>query len=258
MAIFTINNFTRYNTDDLLALLEHVEKKVMAHAQCVLPVNVVPWQPNSARIPRTIILKTYNPASVYETFTDSINGKKKTRKVRLYVKDIGNHATNEVRLLEPQKMWDTPTEALAAAATGTLPVEAVQALAARFHKLYHGAPGLQKNEKLPSIRIEAKLQKSIDSAEKARSAHSRAYNAWSDTVYPLGKITSVFGNVKKTVDRGLKVLSRSKVPTTPEQDRFVESIRILSVALQQTDACLKDIEVQLRESQETTQEPEEG
>jgi hypothetical protein len=261
MAIFTISNFTRYNTNDLLALLEVVEKRVVKHIGGASPTSIITWKPDAEKIPTVVILKTYTPGSVWETYTNYNNGKKEQSKTRLYVKSSGHVGSNEVRILDPAKMWDSPPEALAAAEAGTIPKGAVIALARRFYKLYQGGDGISKEtDRLPSIRIENKQQKKVDSEERRRSAHSRAYKAWSSIDYPLGKVIYSFGLIEKTVERGLKVLRRAKVEPTPEQERLADSVRHLANALQHTKDCLADIAVQIRESQgqsnDTEQEEE--
>ena len=120
---FHTKNFTRYNTEDLEALLGRIADYITVATG--LPAKLDP------RIQR-IEFHDYSPADPIETYRtwDSNNNNYNTHKRRKYVGPIKRARPERVPLLVPRMLWASPVEALASA-MGEIecaPVEMLQRL----------------------------------------------------------------------------------------------------------------------------------
>ena len=104
MPIFTVENYTRYNTDDIIALMSAVEKAI--YPAGVKPVAAQVWHRGVGRgnSSGTLRFKVYSPKPGSENF----------------VKGRGAHhvSSEDVRIVVPERLYDSPVEALAATAEG--------------------------------------------------------------------------------------------------------------------------------------------
>ena len=124
MTIFTVENYTRYNTDDIIALMSAIEEAI--YPDGVKPVAAQVWRPRVGRVNSsgTLRFKVYSPKPGSENF----------------VKGRGAHyvSSEDVRIVVPERLYDSPVEALASTAEGghrvpyKLMEQLVEALVTRY------------------------------------------------------------------------------------------------------------------------------
>jgi len=255
MSIFNLKNFTHYNTDDIQTLLDLVEGSVLDYEGCAEPVVRKRYGGSDIRIPLHIVLKEYAPKTLYEKKTTYNNaGRSHTvSDIRVYVKDTLHHtASNEVCIVSPEMLWDTPIEALAASSEH-MPEAAVLALALRFKELFTTQCGTDiewtlHRASLPPIRIEAKKSSRIDEAEHVRLVQARVFKSWFGVTHPMERVINYFEKANKIVGTGVRISQRSHVPLSPAQKAFVESVENLRKSINTVSTCLANMAQELNKN----------
>lgn len=170
MSNFPIKNFTRYNTEDLEALLGRTADYVTVATG--LPSKLDP------RIQR-IEFHDYSPEDPIETYRTWDNNKYNIHKRRKYVGPIKKARPERVPLLVPRMLWASPVESLASAMgeIECVPVEMLQWLSQGLVHMFqydhwkHAKDGNSRpNIDISglSLRIEKKAAKKIGTDERQR------------------------------------------------------------------------------------------
>ena len=231
MPIFTIDNFTSYNTQDIEALFTLVEDAVMENRGEVLPSFVHRWSKKGERLASRVTLKTYTPGTKSREVTRWTQTGRQTSTVLLRVKESTRPST-DIRIVTPDALWDSPLEALAVTVSGegTVPVEVVEQMVERIGRLYDVTRyGTGRYEEPRSsgyrIRIESRAIAKVDAAEKQRTAIEQASGAYDHALYHKLKVNEYCQNIRTEIDRALRRLERSKIPPRAEDLAVVSRLQ---------------------------------
>jgi len=239
--LFTLDNYTYYSTEDLAALVEALERQILASSGSVNRAFLQAYSGEGERVGTSVSFKDYTTKKM----DDGMGS-------RAYVKPEKGYrrrAENDIRIVPPKRLWMNPLEALAACAgaegedASVLPAEAKQQLAERLAQLYQGLPFPRSGRNVaanlaaaacrdsPPIRILSKRQGTIGKAEKHRVARHRARDAWNEADYSFERVEKYLWNLTKSHTTALGILARSKAPPTPEELELDRRMAVLNQAL---------------------------
>lgn len=203
MPTLTINNYTRYNTLDLEAIVSHVERYVAIHAGSVKPRNnlsslefnsFTAGNPRSSRRQRY-----YNPQTQrYE----NINTK-------LYLGKTSWRNLERFSLVQPQYAFSNELEWLAMAATDTpaAPAAMVQAVAEAVAERYdlpwnRDRPQIDTSHLRLRIDGEVAARKTVDQRRSERLG--KAENNLKAALYDLHRVQSYLRNISRDLGTARK------------------------------------------------------
>lgn len=244
MSYFTLKNFTRYNTEDLEAVL-----RMVGQTSGGSPALLDRYVPSGPFVEPVIMVKTYKPSALYRT-EEAWNGpftQRTSTQVRIYVKAVRtwSRPQQDVRLVDPKDLYDTPIEALAAVGgVEVLPKEAVRQLCKRFSHFYTRSTARWESPEhdLPVVRIEAKKQGRETQAVKQEGARFRANKAWSDSRRHLVKAREDLIMFERRHVSALNQLKRSKAVTTDEENSLDTNVRLLLEQMNEVERCLSVVQ----------------
>lgn len=211
--LFAFNNTTRYNTDDILRIVNDLEVKMSE-------LFTLPVTPS----PVTIDITDYrpsDPARVIREYDYNTGNYKSNVTSRWYVKESGYSRTTRHRigLLAVDLLYASPLEALAADQT-VAPAGMVQPLIERLRTLYTTVNGVDWQKArdadealkasykgaLPIIRIESK-RAAFDAEElKTRRLNERATKISRDLLDDINGIYRSVDEVQKRLKKGRAAL----------------------------------------------------
>ena len=245
MSYFTIKNFTRYNTEDLEAVLRLAEQVSGGH-----PALLDRYQKSGPLVAPVIMVKTYKPSALYRT-EEAWNGpftQRTSTQVRIYVKAVQtwSRPQQDVRLVDPKDLYDTPIEALAAVGgVEVLPKEAVRQLCKRFSHFFSGSHTIKwesPEHDLPVVRVEAKKQGRETQAVKQEAALYRANKSWADCRRHLQKAREDLMQFEKRHTSAMGQLKRSKAVPTDEQNSLDTRVGLLLEQMNEVERCLNVVQ----------------
>tara|TARA_Y100000310_G_scaffold310777_1_gene356377 strand:- start:203 stop:1069 length:867 start_codon:yes stop_codon:yes gene_type:complete len=269
MSLFRIENFTRYNTEDLQALLDSVEKAIQARGKVPQRARLHPHKDEEGRIGPTVTVKDYSPSEPYLTVSAYVprpgggGGSNQNIRVRAYVKHktgyLGTSAA-DIRIIQPNKLFVDPVEALAACDKHSilgdfLPAEATADLVARFLCLFSGTHtgwrgalresgqeiqrAVMQDE--PSVRIGKRRAAKVGVEERHRVAKLKAAEDWSEGRYFFCALLTQAGKVDRAHNRATARLLRAKVPMDETQDRVAEAAATLAQAVEDLKRAIEEV-----------------
>lgn len=224
MSIFTISNFTRYNTENLERMFDYVEGKVVNLGSKNIPPGGVPYspEPNKWRTPKDslfIAIKEYNPNTIGPPYS--------------YMKGHTYSSESDFGILSPSKLISSPIEEIAAIHTRPLfPRQGCVELASRIWHRYD-TTGLTVEPKwndlpdLPSIKIEEQPNKKVDVVERHRVARKLSDNSLSVSFDFLKRLRNHYADMSQSVGSGLKHLTKAKIELSPTELELQEKVAAL-------------------------------
>tara|TARA_Y100000034_G_C6852029_1_gene386618 strand:- start:249 stop:1079 length:831 start_codon:yes stop_codon:yes gene_type:complete len=260
--IFSVKNYTHYNTEDLEAFLAGVEELAEEMFGFIMrtPVAYYSRDPNPARVGAEVTFKDFTSKKTHVTENYYCQESRRSHAVtrRNFVKFLspyGNRpAENDIRIVPPTRLGFTPLEQLSLCGSGEDPnclsVEVKEQLARRLLDLYDsgGPRSLDSTQRARvdqhaqlscPIRIMPKREGKVDTAEKHRVARHRAQRTWGESRYSMDKVLFYMERLDYTHKSALGQLSRSKVPLSGAEEEF-------SQALEAAGKAALDAAVQLR------------
>lgn len=210
--LWRIENQTRYNTEDIVAAFNAVEKHI-------IETTTEPLASRCTARPGTIRFRDYSPASRLREVNRWVNGVRFGQMEVCYIRqDDGRCASDRVLgLLVPSQLYASPLEALSAGSQGPAgeeiaPEDFTRALVLQvIRHLYFGGDWSRLSVlPMPAIRVmkrrEAKKQTIVVKSlilGKAREEEGRIFNLLYDAKNHLGAAEAVFPalqNALKAVD----------------------------------------------------------
>lgn len=221
MSIFTISNFTRYNTNDLEALFNYVEARVVAQGnKSYMGASFQP-SPNKWRTPKDslfIAIKEYNPQGSGPYYS--------------FVKGHAYSTDPDLGILSPDKLVSSPVERIAAAHTKPMfPKHGCADLASRIYNRYD-TTGMAAEPKwvefadLPTIQIEDKPSKKVDIVERHRVARKLSKGSLAVAEDFLKRAKNHYADMSKSVGSGLKHLTKSKIELSSDELELQKQVTI--------------------------------
>lgn len=220
MAIFEIKNYTRYNTEDLLALFEAAESELRGKG---LSPQRVESHYGLGVIDAVVSFKDYSPSDSFTTKSHWDNEARRyiSYALRRYVKEVENWKPSpNIRIIPPSKIYTNPLEALASTAVDeVIPRAMMETLAERIATLYRDGQYPQLVALLAgmTVRIMPKRAATVDKAEKERVARDAARKTWRESSYTLGKVRQYTQSFLSGHRSAMNRLKRSKVALTAEE-----------------------------------------
>ena len=233
MAIFEINNFTRYNTEDLIAIFDAIESRLTT----VEPGGVHTYKRKvDVQISSTATFKDYKPSQHFKLHRrwDNSQGRMVSVRIRQHIKASARWRDPDIRLVPPEMIHLDPLSALAAAEENTIPGEMLTALVTRIASLYDGVDNLAEIVAACPVRILPKRARTVGAAEKHRVARAAARKAWSSGNYALCQINRYTEDFTRAHDKAFSRLKRSKV--IPNERELA-----ISTAFEQFQAAHNDL-----------------
>ena len=217
MPLFEIKNFTRYNTEDLIAIFDAIESRLTT----VEPGGVYMYSMYSrtgkvdVQISSTATFKDYKPSQHFKLHRpwDNSQGRMVSVRIRQHIKATpGWKRDPDIRLVPPEMIHVDPLSALAAVEENTIPEEMLTALVTRIASLYsEGVDNLAEIVAACPVRILPKRARTVGAAEKHRVARAAARKAWSSGNYALNQINRYTEDFTREHDKAFSRLKRSKV-----------------------------------------------
>jgi hypothetical protein len=218
MAIFEIKNYTRYNTEDLLALFDAAESELRGRG---LSPQRVESPYRMGVIDAVVSFKDYSPSDSFTTKSHWDNDARRyiSYELRRYVKEVETWKPSpNIRLIPPSKIYTNPMEALASTAGDeVIPRAMMEALAERIATLYRGGAEIVALLAGMTVRIMPKRAATVDKAEKERVARDAARKTWGESSYTLGKVRHYTQSFLSGHRSAMNRLKRSKVTLTAEE-----------------------------------------
>jgi len=237
MPIFEIENYTRYNTDDLLAVLDAIEESV---AKAALPVKAatIYTRRNGSYRPGVLVFRDYNPTSL------SMEGS--------FVKSYGRTyaANDQVGIVPPEKVFASPLEALAAVEKEQvkLPMPALSQLVQRLSSFYDLTGSFNVWEQLwfaatkavlessGGVRIESEPDRVRTKGDRRRDQIQMLKGKLSDSHYALAENQCAIGRTKSVMaglEKNRRRAQRLKLPGAAKD--MGEALDYLSDALERLE-----------------------
>ena len=270
MAIFTIQNYTYYNTEDLQALLEAAEDEIrQAKGLPLERVLISYYHPEMGRIADTVSFKDYGTTTNFvEILQPDLRSGHSHQRERLYVKQDPRwkrNPKNEVRIIPPRRLFLSPLEDLAACgdeegnAGRFLPDTAKAQIARHLITMYQGwatnnwqhwrrvldsamAVAVQRMVRnTPPIRIMDKRAAVLGVEERHRVARHNALQAWQDGLLAFKRMDEFREKVSKQHSKALAGLRRSKVPLAGIPRQVGEAVQKMEQASKELEELLKSL-----------------
>jgi len=213
-------NFTRYSTDDIIALLDVIESNVPAPAR---HNGKVPAEGRYAgtvgpnEIP-VLIFKHFTGAPKQHT---SYQNGRAVRGHRLLLAHTRWKFPCEVRMLPPEKVYENPMEALAAVVDGEqrLPHQMRDELGHRLlecyaHWSYRYGQTKQENPNFSGLDIRIMQKPAADAPKRSRRVLSieNAMKAYADVEWRAGSAKTALEGLERTFDRMEAAAKKAKIP----------------------------------------------
>jgi hypothetical protein len=231
MAIFEIKNYTRYNTEDLLALFEAAESELRGKGLSPQRAarNMYTRVPDP--IDPTVTFKDYGPSDPYTVTKrwDPQASRYASSSVRKYIKGVAAYKSDgDIRIIPPGKIYTNALKALAATSgSEVIPAAMMEALAARVVSLYmnpvttSGGVNAEVAVRLllagMTVRIMPRRAAAVDTAEKVRVARAAARKTWRGTNHSLEKTRQYTEAFLSEHRSAMNRLKRSRVTLTAEE-----------------------------------------
>jgi hypothetical protein len=228
MAIFEIKNYTRYNTEDLLALFEAAESELRGKGLSPQRAarNMYTRVPDP--IDPTVTFKDYGPSDPYTVTKrwDPQASRYASSSVRKYIKGVAAYKSDgDIRIIPPGKIYTNALKALAATSgSEVIPAAMMEALAERVVSLYmnpNAVAGPWASIRLllagMTVRIMPRRAAAVDTAEKVRVARAAARKTWRGTNHSLEKTRQYTEAFLSEHRSAMNRLKRSRVTLTAEE-----------------------------------------
>ena len=241
--VLRICNYTRYNTDDLLALLNAVEAAIPSYEK----KGGVPTLGNSIQ---RVSVTDIEPVVTFKVFTGvprenaSSHGKGRVVHSRRLMAAQRWRYPLEMRCIPPEKLHMNPMAALTAAGDGVelLPQHMVEELVERFCGFY-AYWGYQYGKQTPDkpsisglqVRVESKRAASAPKRTKRTVALERIERARQEASYRLPSHTKAVDNLRDLARRINAVAEAAELDTDPLMAK-------LKTLVDATDAFHKELQ----------------
>ena len=233
MAIFEIKNYTRYNTEDLLALFDAAESELRGRGLSPQRAarNMYTRVPDP--IDPTVTFKDYGPSDPYTVTKrwDPQASRYASSRVRKYIKGVAAYKSDgDIRIIPPGKIYTNALEALAATSgSEVIPAAMMEALAARVVSLYLVGVNAEGAVRLllagMTVRIMPRRAAAVDTAEKVRVARAGARKTWRGTNHSLEKTRQYTEAFLSEHRSAMNRLKRSRVTLTAEEAALEAAIQ---------------------------------
>lgn len=256
MALYRLTNYTRYNSDDLEALIDAVE--------AVLPgllgysLRRAFHRGTQEVLDERITLKDYSPSKPTKEVRSyqRVFGKTTITHRRLYVKTCSFwRATGDLRIVRPDKLWSSPEEALAACsqANGScIPAGALEQLLWRVAGLYELPYSKSEEEvvgailsRFPDLRVryEDKRANTINGAERDRMRRQRALKSVLGMDHYCHKTATEFRGMEDFLS---EYVGRKGIPQSETLDKLVLVTRAIRSYLTAAQPLLNELKKELK------------
>ena len=272
MTLLEVRNYTYYNTDDLIAVVEAVEAYLRKGegGGALQTAWKTSWRHDDGRIDPVVAFKDYGTAKTYRNtaFYDEASRCTRHANSRIYVKlnnRWGPPKKGEVRIIPPSKLWLDPLEQIAACKDGgdtLLPSEAVAQIVSLLVTFYsEGRVSLDERATAGrkivaqglTVRVMPKRAAKVTTTERHRVALADATDSWSDVRYRLKRTQEEARRSAEHHSSAMNRLRRSKVTLTPEMimmdEKLSEALRCVDTAYEALRALLSDLGVPSNEKE---------
>jgi hypothetical protein len=222
-----IKNFTRYNTDDLAALIQRVEDSIKEYT----------GEPAKPRVDYIEFHETNpsDPMQVTRSWDNASNSYLASYS-RKWVSRKDYNQANRVNLLTPNKLYDSPLEQLAAETVSdirTAPVDMVRFLIVELRTLYFGELGnfqviVPSSDMALRIERQAASKVPLSVKQKVRLGH-----AWRNAKWARSSLRDAHHDVIKVI-RYLELAEKFGKSESTEIGALLETARNLKQVLLQS------------------------